>query len=122
MFDVLRAEPKKNAVKVCLPLVIVTVISWFTTSIVNILYGKYGGLYFAAQGLIGVVISTISTIVNAVISSAWIKTAPYYTKENTQEKTSYFATSVYAIMLVEFVLLILCLVAKNYIFSIFHYK
>ena len=119
-FDVLNDPIRKIIIGVCVPLIIVTVISWFTTSVTNILYGKFGGEYFTVQGLIGIVLTSITQVVSCVISASWIKTAIYYKEKRSGDEKSYLATSVYVTVIVETLLICACLLAKKTIFSLFY--
>ncbi|MBQ3221575.1 MAG: hypothetical protein IJB34_06410 [Clostridia bacterium] len=100
-FDVLNDPIRKIIIGVCVPLIIVTVISWFTTSVTNILYGKFGGEYFTVQGLIGIVLTSITQVVSCVISASWIKTAIYYKEKRSGDEKPYLATSVYVTVIVK---------------------
>ncbi len=119
-FDVLNDPIKKIIVGVCVPLIIVTIISWLTTSVTNVLYSRFGGEYFTIQGLIGIVLTSITQVVSCVITASWIKTAIYYKEKRSGDEKSYFATSVYVTVIVETLLIVLCLFAKRTIFSLFY--
>ncbi len=118
-YDVLKDNPKKILLCVCLPLVITSVISWFTSGLTNTIYGRFGGEYFAVQGMIGIVGFSLQQIVGCVVSAAWIKTAKYYVEKTPAEETPYLANSVYAAVIMETVLVAICLVGKSLIFRWF---
>lgn len=119
-FDVLNDPIKKIIISVCLPLIIVTVISWFTTSVSNVMYGRFGGEYFTLTSLIGIVLTSISQVVSCVISASWIKTAVYYKEKRPAEEKAYFATGIYVTVIIETILIGGCLLAQKPLFNLFH--
>lgn len=118
-FDITKDSVAKILLCICLPLVITYAVSCFTTSALNLLYSRLAKSVFAVTALIGTATSSVTMIVNGVISSAWIKTAPYY-KNNAHGDKAFFANSVYAVLITDFVLVTLCLVLKKYIFGLFN--
>jgi Na+-driven multidrug efflux pump len=105
---------------ICLPLVIVSVLSWVTSGLTNTLYSRFGGEYFVMYGMIGIVLVSVQQIIYCIIGAAWIKTAWYYVRKTAPEETPYLANSIYATLIAETMLIILCLIGKNLIFRFFH--
>ena len=119
-YDILKDEPRKIMLGVCLPLVFASILSWLTSSLTNALYARFGGAYFAASGMIGIVVTSLNQIVSCIVGAAWILTASDFKSATPANEKPYFANAVYAIFTVESLLVLACLVAKTPIFRAFN--
>jgi len=98
--DILNDKPHKVLLSICLPLILVNVVSLFTTTINNSIYSQYAGqTYFTVVGYISSLSVILSCVASSTASSAWIKTAQYYTMEDRDKVGPYLRDGIYAIVL-----------------------
>ena len=117
--DILKDDPKKIAVSICLPLAIVSIVSWFANKLLQNVYSLSCKEYFAIFGLIGIVIISFQMVMACFVSAAWIKTSLYFTERNPVERNNYFSTSLGSIIIPQVIFAIILIAMKNFIFKWF---
>lgn len=114
--DVLKDSPIRVLFSICMPLIFVSILSIFTTSITNDIYSKYvGQIFFAVTGLISLATTAFAGIIEGIVSAGWIKVAMFYTEESKLETNKYTMNAIYAILIVELACMILLLGGADFI-------
>lgn len=74
--DYLRRSPFQSLCAICFPLLLINIISLFTTTLTNQLYSNHAGqAYFAVSGYLSSAVTFFGNIVGGVYTAAWIKIA-----------------------------------------------
>lgn len=117
--DVLSDNPIKVLFSICLPLVLVSILSIFTTSVTNGIYSKYvGQMLFTVMGLLNLVTTIFANIISSMASAGWIKTAAFYAEERHFGANKYTINAIYTILLVELACMTFLLGGADFILHI----
>ncbi|MBR2950131.1 MAG: hypothetical protein IKC46_09720 [Lachnospiraceae bacterium] len=117
--DLLNDPMWKVILSIGLPLVLTSLISIATAAISNEILSKYvGAVYFTVAGYIGMITSIYVTVVNSVVSGAWIRTAKFYSQTEKAGFNSSTANGIYAILAVQILCMLLLLLGRNWIMKI----
>ena len=117
--DLLQDPMGKVIWSIALPLVLTSLISIATATVTNEILSRYvGTVYFAVTGYIGMVTSIYVTVVNSVVSGAWIKTARFYSHKQEQGLNASTASGIYAILLVQLFCMGILLLGTGWVMKI----
>lgn len=113
-FDVLRDRPLKVVCCIGFPLLIVNVVSFFTTAVTNEIYLNFcGQIYFTVNSLLGSIITLFGNVTAGVVTAAWIKTSAVFLNEKTRKRS--LRDALFAICIWEIFFVAVLLILSKYI-------
>ena len=84
--NVLTDSIAKLVLKICLPMIFVSVVTVFTTTWMNDIYRAYCKEVFTVLGLLSTALSVLSFVTQGIVTAAWAQTATTYVQ--TPEKSN----------------------------------
>ncbi len=114
-------SPAKILFAICFPLVLVNVVLAVTTTLTNQLYSQFVGQdAFSVTGYLSAVTSAFAGVIGSVVSAAWIKTAPAFSRGDNLSASRQIGNGLLAITLVEVGLALLLIVFADPILTLLH--